>query len=179
VSNSHVSIYYLFGATIKLESKHGLVIIVVLAVGVIVWNFLELSTFHVAGDRSGGKGSRGSDMSGFRAVFVTVPSIEVGKKIAHALVSSKLAACVNIIPQITSVYEWEGKIEEDSELLLMIKTQTQHFDELAKLVKDNHPYTTPEVIGIPIEQGSQPYLDWIKSVTTKEKTSVGGDNSNN
>ncbi|CAL8111519.1 unnamed protein product [Orchesella dallaii] len=60
------------------------------------------------------------DMNNFRAVFVTTPNIEVAKKIAHGLVSNKLAACVNIIPQVTSVYEWEGKINEDSELILVI-----------------------------------------------------------
>ena len=104
-------------------------------------------------------------MSQFRAVFVTVPSIEVGKKIASGLVSKKLAACVNIIPQITSIYEWEGKINEDSELLLMIKTQTHLFEDLSKFVKENHPYDVPEVIGLSIDQGSQSYLDWIKQVT--------------
>jgi len=137
--------------------------------------FVELiPSFQVTGDNLKEQGTGKSvDMSGFRAVFVTVPSLEVGKKIAHALVSNKVAACVNIVPQITSVYEWEGKIEEDSELLLMIKTQSQHFEDLEKLVKANHPYTVPEIIGVPIEQGSQPYLDWIKKVTTQ------GSNSNN
>lgn len=71
----------------------------------------------------------------FRAVFVTVPSIEIAKSLASGLVSKKLAACVNIIPQITSVYEWEGKVNEDSELLLMIKTQSHLFDELSTYVK--------------------------------------------
>ncbi len=96
---------------------------------------------------------------------MTVPSIEVGKKIASGLVSKKLAACVNIIPQITSIYEWEGKINEDSELLLMIKTQSHLFEELSAFVKQNHPYDVPEVIGLPIDQGSKGYLDWVKQVT--------------
>jgi len=103
----------------------------------------------------------------FRAVFVTVPTIEVAKSLASGIVSKKLAACVNIIPQVTSVYEWEGKINEDSELILMIKTQAHLFEELSNYVKANHPYDVPEVIALPIEQGSSSYLDWIKKVTTR------------
>ncbi|XP_039287806.1 protein CutA homolog [Nilaparvata lugens] len=77
------------------------------------------------------------------------------------LVSNKLAACVNIIPQLTSVYEWEGKIQEDSELLLMIKTRSAKVEPLTKYVKENHPYSVCEVITTPITGGNQAYLDWI------------------
>lgn len=111
-----------------------------------------------------------NNMNQFRAVFVTVPNMEVAKKIASGLVSHKLAACVNIIPHVTSVYEWEGKINEDSELILMIKSQESLFSELEKFVKENHPYSVPEVIGLPIQQGSQSYLDWIAQVTAKKSS---------
>lgn len=87
--------------------------------------------------------------------------MEVAKKLAHGIISNKLAACVNIIPSVTSVYEWEGKIQEDNELLLMMKTQTGKVDDLSKFVRENHPYSVAEVISTPIENGNLPYLKWI------------------
>ncbi|KAI8779138.1 protein CutA isoform X2 [Biomphalaria glabrata] len=98
--------------------------------------------------------------------FVTVPNIEVGKKLAGDIVKNKLAACVNIIPQVTSIYEWEDKIQEDSELILMIKTLTVKIDELSEFVRKNHPYDVAEVISAPIENGNPPYLEWISKVVT-------------
>lgn len=86
-------------------------------------------------------------------------------------VSNKLAACVNIIPGVTSVYEWEGKIENDQELILMIKTRTERMGEVAAFVDANHPYDVAEVISAPIGAGSQKYLDWIGKVVP----AAGGD----
>jgi periplasmic divalent cation tolerance protein len=93
--------------------------------------------------------------------FVTAPNEEVAKKIARGLVESKLAACVNVIPKITSIYEWQGKIEEDTEVMMMIKTRTSRLEDLTKYVKDNHPYDVPEVISSKIDQGNPAYLKWI------------------
>jgi len=103
--------------------------------------------------------------------FVTVPNEELGKRLARGLVEKKLAACVNIIPSIKSIYQWEGKIEEDSELLLMIKTRSSLISEVSKYVRQNHSYDVAEVISLPIESGNPPYLDWIgKSVPESQST---------
>lgn len=99
---------------------------------------------------------------------MTVPDELLAKKLAHLIISKKLAACVNIIPKITSIYEWEGKINEDSEVLLMIKTMTSRVDELAKFVRENHPYSVAELISTPIDKGNPLYLKWIQE-TVPEK----------
>ncbi|CAB1344419.1 unnamed protein product [Coregonus sp. 'balchen'] len=83
------------------------------------------------------------------AAFVTCPNEQVAKDLARGIVEKKLAACVNIVPKITSVYEWQGKIEEDSEVLLMIKTRSSKVASLA------------EYVSLPIEQGNPPYLKWL------------------
>ncbi|KAJ8921410.1 hypothetical protein NQ315_003028 [Exocentrus adspersus] len=100
--------------------------------------------------------------------YVTAPTEEVAKKIGHGLVSKKLAACVNILPKITSIYEWEGKINEDAEVLMMIKTRTSKVDQLTQYVKENHPYTVCEVISLPIQNGNEAYLKWINDVVPSQ-----------
>lgn len=98
----------------------------------------------------------------YSMAFVTVPNKDVGKKLASGLVDKQLAACVNMIPGLTSIYKWEGKIEEDSELLLMIKTKTELVDEISEYVRKNHPYDVAEVISSKIDNGNPPYLEWIR-----------------
>ncbi|KAH8235699.1 hypothetical protein KR032_005708 [Drosophila birchii] len=93
--------------------------------------------------------------------FVTTPDRESAKKLAHSIIERRLAACVNIVPQIESIYLWEGKVTEDNEYLLMIKTRTERVDELSKFVRENHPYSVAEVISLPIRNGNLPYLKWI------------------
>ncbi|XP_035307738.1 protein CutA isoform X3 [Cricetulus griseus] len=92
-----------------------------------------------------------------------------------AVVEKRLAACVNLVPQISSIlcsllsdlssYEWKGKIEEDSEVLMMIKTQSSLVPALTEFVRSVHPYEVAEVIALPVEQGNPPYLHWVRQVT--------------
>jgi len=94
-------------------------------------------------------------------VFVTVSSEEDAERIANELVGSKLAACVNIIPGVKSVFMWKGKKEVSGEYLLIAKTKKSHFKKLEDMVKELHSYDTPEIISITISEGSRDYLDWI------------------
>ncbi|KAL2655772.1 hypothetical protein AAZV13_04G084600 [Glycine max] len=88
-----------------------------------------------------------------------------GKKLAESIVKEKLAACVNRVPGIESVYQWEGKIQTDSEELLIIKTRQSLLEALTEHVKTNHEYDVPEVISLPITGGNLKYLEWIKEST--------------
>ena len=96
--------------------------------------------------------------------FCTVNKIEEGKHIARILVENKIAACVNIIQNILSIYEWKEKIEEDDEYLLIIKTTEEKSDLLIQKIKELHSYDEPEIIGFKIDKGSETYLNWIKDV---------------
>lgn len=95
-------------------------------------------------------------------VFITVDKKELADKIAESLVEENLAACVNIVPQIESVYRWEGKITRQQELLLIAKTDLACYHLLESKVKELHTYTTPEIIAFPITQGSANYLEWLR-----------------
>lgn len=94
--------------------------------------------------------------------MVTVPDAEKGKELARQLLELKLVACVNVVPAITSLYWWEGKISEDSEALLILKTTQKKVDQLIKAVKAHHPYSVPEVISMAIDQGNPDYLQWVE-----------------
>ncbi len=101
-------------------------------------------------------------------VFCTVPNEIVGRTIADELVGCRLAACVNIVPGLTSVYRWKGKIETDVEMLLIIKTIRSKYSGLEKKIREIHPYDVPEIIALDITSGSSDYLKWIsKSVSIK------------
>lgn len=93
--------------------------------------------------------------------YVTVPDEAAAATLARRLIEANLAACVNIVPRVTSVYRWQGAIQEDAEALLMIKTQTAQVAALCAFVRANHPYDVAEVIAVPIAQGNPPYMAFI------------------
>jgi len=108
-------------------------------------------------------------MTDKRIVLTTAGSEEEAQKIARYLVEHRLAACVNIVPQITSIYRWQGKIEEAREWLLLIKTTAQAFAQARQAITELHSYDLPECICLTIEDGSASYLQWIaEGVSTVE-----------
>ncbi|MDQ7778667.1 MAG: divalent-cation tolerance protein CutA [Planctomycetota bacterium] len=105
-------------------------------------------------------------------VLVTTPRKKgVAERIARALVGERLAACVNIVPQLRSIYRWQGKICNDLERLLLIKTTSARFRALEKRVRELHPYDVPEIIALKISAGEKRYLAWLfDSSTAARKT---------
>ena len=109
-------------------------------------------------------------MAGEIVIFITSPSREEAKRLGFHLVSEGLAACVNIVPGLISLFRWEGRLHEEKEFLLIVKTRTSSFKKLEKRVRELHSYSVPEVIGLPIVQGSKPYLQWVRAMTLPKKT---------
>jgi len=102
-----------------------------------------------------------SASSGRIVGFITASSFEEAKKISKALVGKKLAACCNIVKGVTSIYTWQGEIEEASECLIIVKTDRKLFSHLIKEVKKIHSYELPEIIGVPLAIGEEGYLAWM------------------
>jgi periplasmic divalent cation tolerance protein len=101
-------------------------------------------------------------MQEFIVVFVTVGSPAEGERLARALVEERLAACVNRVPNIQSVYRWEGKVEQSGEELLVIKTRRELFTALENRVLKLHSYSVPEIIALPVIEGNAAYLRWLE-----------------
>jgi periplasmic divalent cation tolerance protein len=104
-------------------------------------------------------------MPGHVVVLITAGSAEEGQKIAHALVEERLAACVNIIAPIQSIYRWQDQVRNDQEVLLMVKTGAGKMEDLARRVRQLHSYEVPEIIALPIVAGAQDYLRWLDDQT--------------
>ena len=104
-------------------------------------------------------------MTNYGFIVSTVPDADEAKNLASLLVQNKLAACVNIVPGVLSIYSWEDKICEDTELILFIKTKKELFEQVKDFILKTHSYTVPEVIMLPIEAGHADYLNWIKDNT--------------
>jgi periplasmic divalent cation tolerance protein len=99
--------------------------------------------------------------TGVRVVLVTVPDVDTGLGLARMLVGERLAACVNVLPGVRSIYRWQGEVQEDAEALLVLKTRADRAAALAARVRDLHPYDVPEVIELAAAGGSEAYLDWV------------------
>jgi periplasmic divalent cation tolerance protein len=97
--------------------------------------------------------------------YCTCPNAETAQELAQHLVGESLAACVNLLPKVTSVYRWEGKVTTDSEVLLLIKTTESRFPALKARLLELHPYEVPELIGVPVALGHEAYLDWVRNET--------------
>jgi periplasmic divalent cation tolerance protein len=108
-------------------------------------------------------------MADFVVVLITAPNEDDAVKMANDLVASRLAACVNIIRNIRSIYRWQGKIEDEAEVLMVVKTKREFFRDLEKRVKETHPYTVPEIIALPILEGSAEYLQWLATETLQDQ----------
>ncbi len=100
-------------------------------------------------------------MSSFQVVLCTCPDQQTAENLARHIVQQQLAACVNIVPGLTSVYRWEGQIESASECLLLIKTDQQLYPQLEECLLKQHPYALPEISALPITQGAPAYLHWL------------------
>ncbi|HEV8369866.1 MAG TPA: divalent-cation tolerance protein CutA [Pyrinomonadaceae bacterium] len=94
-------------------------------------------------------------------IFITTPNREEAARLADMLVGARLAGCVQILPEIESVYRWEGKVERQPEILLLAKSTRDKFDELERQVRAIHSYETPEIVAVPAAAVSEPYLKWL------------------
>jgi periplasmic divalent cation tolerance protein len=99
-------------------------------------------------------------------VYITAPNEEEAAGIARVLVESRLAACVNIVGDIRSIYSWQGKIEDEKEVLMIAKTRRELFNTLKAKVLEMHSYSVPEIVAVPIIEGSEEYMNWLKEVTS-------------
>ncbi|MGH8211968.1 MAG: divalent-cation tolerance protein CutA [Rhodanobacteraceae bacterium] len=104
-------------------------------------------------------------MPGTLLLLSTCPDAETAAKIGRAVVEERLAACVNRVAGVTSVYRWHGEIHEDAEVLLLIKTTREHIEALRARLVELHPYEVPELIALDIVAGHVPYLDWLRQQT--------------
>ena len=100
-------------------------------------------------------------------IFSTTPDEETAARIAETLVEERLAACIQVLPGVTSFYRWQGKLEKSDEKLLLIKTSRDRLDELISRIESLHPYDIPELLAVEVSGGAKKYLDWIAQETVK------------
>ncbi|HKB77486.1 MAG TPA: divalent-cation tolerance protein CutA [Myxococcales bacterium] len=98
-------------------------------------------------------------------VFTTLPSADKAAELAKLVVEERLAACANLLPAIRSIYRWQGKLQDENEVLLLLKTRAEHLERLKLRILELHPYEVPEVLAVPVEAGYQPYLEWLAGET--------------
>ncbi|MDQ3180534.1 MAG: divalent-cation tolerance protein CutA [Acidobacteriota bacterium] len=102
-------------------------------------------------------------------VLTTTPNVDEAESLAQKIVAEKLAACVQVLPPMTSFYFWEGKMQKEPEHLLLIKTLSTKFEELEKFIQANHSYSVPEIVALQSSEVAGSYLDWMKNVLQSEK----------
>jgi periplasmic divalent cation tolerance protein len=105
-------------------------------------------------------------MSEYIVVFVTASSLEEAKSIGTTLVEERLAACANLIPHVQSIFHWQNKLSQEEEVLILLKTQRSLFERIQQRIQELHSYQVPEIIALPVQQGSESYLNWILTETT-------------
>ncbi len=103
----------------------------------------------------------------FLLVQTSCPDNDSAIALAQRIIKGKVAACVNVLPSVTSIYEWKDEVKQDSEILLLIKTTKSRYEDLQALICESHPYELPEVIAVPISDGLPEFLSWIDDTTTK------------
>ena len=106
-------------------------------------------------------------MNPILVVLCTCPDDSVAKKLAGGLVEQRLAACVNVLPGIRSIYRWQGRVQDDGEVLMVIKSSQETYAALECWLSEQHPYDLPEIIALPVERGLQGYLEWVAEETTR------------
>lgn len=106
-------------------------------------------------------------MTDARIVFTTLPSAEQAAAVARALVEEGLAACGNVVPAVRSIYRWQGKLQDDAEALLLLKTRADLLAALESRLRELHPYEVPELLAVPVDHGFRGYLEWIEGSTVK------------
>lgn len=94
-------------------------------------------------------------------ILCNCPDEQIAGQIAEHLLHQQLAACINLLPGVRSMYRWQGKLEVQTEVCLQIKAPQQHFSAISQAILTLHPYTVPEIIAVPVSQGFQPYLNWL------------------
>lgn len=102
-------------------------------------------------------------------VMTNLPNAQAAEVLASTLVEARLAACVNLLPAVQSVYRWDGKVERATEVTLLIKTTQRHYAALETAIRTAHPYELPEVIALPVTAGLPSYLQWVVTETTPEQ----------
>lgn len=106
-------------------------------------------------------------MNPILVVFCTCPDETTAKNLAAGLVGKQLAACVNVLPGIRSIYRWQGEVRDDGEVLMVIKTSREAYPDLECWLLEQHPYELPEVIALPLERGLPGYLEWVAQETKR------------
>src|SRR4051812_11676070 len=105
-----------------------------------------------------------------RIVFCTFPDVELARRVARGLVEARMAACASVIPQVHSVYRWQGKVDTGDEALAIFKLSASRYREFEAKLRSLHPYELPEIIACPIDQGLPEYLDWVRANSSPDSS---------